>query len=472
MAKKNSKKKQMRNSGAKLLAAALVQAAKPKASQASGKGAYAFGRGKYGLGKGLGGMLGGMAGMAMGNPAMGAMLGRAAGGGIQRSIKGRGAYRTNDLVNGMLPTGQIPSFGTPDENGNIRIRHKEYIGDIFSPTVPADFTLQSFALNPALSGVFPWLSQTAANYDEYEFRGLIFTFNPVISDSSNSGAMGTVIMATVYNAGATPFASKQQMLEYSGSVSARICDTIVHGVECDPVKNGGSAIEYTRAGAVPAGQDIKTYDLGVFQIATSGVSAASFPAGTQLGELWVSYDVVLRKPKFWDNLGYSILTDSFFGTVGITTTLPLGSAPLKSGLNSLGGTITKSNTTIYTFPDNFAGYVQVVYAVTAATSSSFSAASITGGGNVSSNDSLFFTRDGVANTSYHFSSGTTAASESIMVRCYRVKQASAAGTNTLTFSMASLVGAGSQCTIVIGEMNPLMGPPLAAGAVPTNYVAV
>jgi len=474
MARKKNVNKKIGEIDAKLGALLSAQASqkkkkKNKKAQVSGSGAYAYGRGKYSLGKALGGAIGGALGTAVGMPNLGVAGGRMAGGMIQRRVQGRGKYVVNDLVNGMAAEGTIPVFGVPDENGTVRIRHKEYIADIFSPATPANFVSQTFSLNPGLAGVFPWLSQTAANYDEYEFKGLIFTYNPVISDSSNSGAMGTVIVATQYNAANSAFASKQQMLEYSGSVSARICDTIVHGVECDPRKHGGSAIEYVRAGAVPSGQDVKTYDLGLFQISTSGVSSGSFPAGTQLGELWVSYDIELRKPKFWDNLGYSILTDSFYGITGSTTTLPLGTAPLKSGLNSIGGTLTKAGSTVYTFPDNFVGYVRVHFHITAATSSSVTTNDIVRAGNIAT--ASFYTQDGTTNTDRIVQAGG-AGTPSIVEKLFQVSTASAAGGNTLTFTATSIVGAVSACQVIIGEINPLNGVPLTAGGLTSNYVAV
>lgn len=447
-----------------------VKKKKAKPKVISGRGAYAYGRGKYSFGRALGGALGGMAGMALGQPGLGSMAGRSLGGLVQRKVSGRGAYRTNDLVNGGSPSSLIPSFGTPDENGNIRIRHKEYIGDIFSPTIPGNFNIQSFSLNPALVGVFPWLSQTASNYDEYEFQGLIFTYNPVISDSSNSGAMGTVIMATVYNAASSPFGTKQQMLEYSGSVSARICDTMVHGIECDPKKHGGSGIEYTRAGAVPTGQDIKTYDLGIFQIATSGVSSTSFPVGTQLGELWVSYDVILSKPKFWDNLGYSILTDAFYGIVGDTLLTPLGTAPFKSANNTIGGTISKAGNTTYTFPDNFSGYVQCCFFVNTTLTSTLLGTSIAQAGNISTGECQFYIRSGPVASHNVWSSSSIATQSSIITAFFRVSPATIAGGNNLVLSVSAVTGTFNFCQFVVQECNPLIGPAFQSN-VPSNYVA-
>ena len=54
---------------------------------------------------------------------------------------------------------------------------------------------------------------------------------------------------------------------------------------------------YIRPGAVPAGQDVKTYDFGDFQIASQGIPLGSAGAAVNLGELWVSYQIALIKPR-------------------------------------------------------------------------------------------------------------------------------------------------------------------------------
>lgn len=108
----------------------------------------------------------------------------------------------------------------------------------------------------------------------------------------NATANGTVIMATQYNCLAPPFTSKQFMENYDFANSTVVSSTALHGVECDPKKNAGSPTQYVRTAAVPAGQDAKTYDMGVFQLATAGAYA-----NQTIGELWVSYKVTLRKTK-------------------------------------------------------------------------------------------------------------------------------------------------------------------------------
>jgi hypothetical protein len=52
-----------------------------------------------------------------------------------------------------------------------------------------------------------------------------------------------------------------------------------------------------RTTAVPAGEDQKTYDLGKLNVATQGLPSA----GMTCGELWVTYEVELRKPQISNN---------------------------------------------------------------------------------------------------------------------------------------------------------------------------
>jgi len=71
----------------------------------------------------------------------------------------------------------------------------------------------------------------------------------------------------------------------------------------------GSYGKFTRAGPPPANQDVKTYDLGIFNIAVTNIPSAY--ENQSLGELWVSYTIELRKPKFFAALGFGIPRDTF-----------------------------------------------------------------------------------------------------------------------------------------------------------------
>jgi len=221
----------------------------------SGRGIYGYGRGKFSIGRAIGRSLGTAIGKTIGQPKVGGMLGGSLGNAAETYLSGRGAYVTNSLVNGAPPQASIPVFGKGDREADISFSHVEYVCDIFS-TGSAAFSLQSFQINPGLLGCYPWMSQLAVNYDEYSFVQLAYTFKPLISESNQTGSMGSVIMATIYNPASNAFTTKQAMVEYAGAVNARPCDTIVHGVESNPALQGGSEFLYVRSGSVPTGEDI------------------------------------------------------------------------------------------------------------------------------------------------------------------------------------------------------------------------
>lgn len=331
----------------------------------SNTGFGAQGRGAY-WGKQLGGMLGGALGSRLGfgreGAAVGQWLGDKGSDMFERRIglHGHGAYQGdaggimgdasgNMYHNSIAPQGammnQLINHSTPsrsigthiDETNSIEITHSEYIGDV-TPTLATFQTQYFLAINPGLGGTFPWLSNIAQFYEEYEFKQLAFTMKSMVTEG-NSNASGTVIMATQYNPANPAFVSKQVMENYDYANSSKVTLDSHHGVECDPSKHGGNAIEYVRVGAIPSNQDLKTYDMATFQLATNGASIS--PAIT-LGELWVSYKVVLRKTKIqqigtiskinafqasgsYSGAANSVSPSALFGTVQTALTFNSGS---------------------------------------------------------------------------------------------------------------------------------------------------
>jgi hypothetical protein len=218
----------------------------------------------------------------------GAYLGSKAGN-MLGSILGSGSYKLsrNSL---SIPTENGPPTFLATKDGSMIVAHREYIADITSSTV---FTNRTFNINPGLAATFPWLSQIASNFEQYEMLGLIFEFKTTSASSvaSTNTALGVAIMATEYNVDATPFSNKQQMESYQFSCSSTPSASFIHPVECAAGENVLKNM-YVRTGSVPTGEDPRFYDLGLFQLATAGMQAPS-----TIGELWVSYHVKLRKPK-------------------------------------------------------------------------------------------------------------------------------------------------------------------------------
>ena len=240
------------------------------------------------------------------------------------TYKGRGRY--TPAANAIVSYGAssssksdpniVPMFNAVNKD-TVMMSRREYVAEIYGPplipgtNVCESFALQSFSINPGLEKSFRWLSQIAQNFDEYEMVQCIYTFKSTTTESGNqsNGQVGTVIMATNYNAASPVFREKNTMMQYAGSVSSRLTETCIHGVECDPKLLSGARGEYIRTNPVITNQDIKTYDHGLFQIAIA--NCVGNLANQSLGELWVSYTVKLRKPKFFTALGLGITKDIF-----------------------------------------------------------------------------------------------------------------------------------------------------------------
>ena len=260
--------------------------------------------------------------------------------------RGRGGYAVNNLItdSGATSSAVVPQFN-PTDLHEITYSNREYICDISAPVANTAFSVRSVAINPGLIDTFPWLAQCAINFEEYELVQLAFTFKSTVADyASASGQVGQIVMATQYNPNSDPFADKEEMMLYEGGASCKTTESLIHGVECDPSKNAGSPAKFVRAGSLPPTEDLKNYDLGKTSIAI--LNCPSTYAGQQLGELWVSYTVKLRKPKLVSGNAYNIRRDIWAGqryATPVAPALPLSlpsSALLIGARNSMGCILT------------------------------------------------------------------------------------------------------------------------------------
>jgi len=220
---------------------------------------------------------------------------------------GQGAYtQTNNLVDAGAA---VSGFNNVPDGNSVTVSHREYISDIYGPA-NGNFTNVTFEINPGLERTFPWLSQVACNYDEYTIGQLMFTYRPTVTEfAAASGQQGQVIMATQYNANDQPFTDKRVMMQYDGAMSSKVSCEQIHGVECDPTKISGDQGKYVRNRPVLMDADKNNYDHGQFNIAIADIPNTY--ANQSIGELWVSYTVELRKPKFYANKGLAISKDIF-----------------------------------------------------------------------------------------------------------------------------------------------------------------
>lgn len=205
------------------------------------------------------------------------------------SRKGRSSSATvtrNNLF-GTSPT-RIQRTSN-NESNEIVIQNKEYIGELTPDTNLFD-SLISSNINPGLNTVFPWLSNIAQFYEEYDFQQLVFEMRSMVTPG-NTTSQGSLIMCCQYNCDNPLFTNKNDMEQYEHTISSKVTSNCALGVECNPKYNTHKSL-YIRTGPVANNQDLKTYDLGVLQVASQGAYA-----NLNIGELWVTYKVTLRKAK-------------------------------------------------------------------------------------------------------------------------------------------------------------------------------
>jgi len=275
--------------------------------------------------RGLGGLSGSTLGAMIGQPNAGAAVGTSLGAAVSKWL-GAGDYEVskNSLV--ARASANIPDMHKNDQS--VVIRHKEFLGPI---TGSVNYTVQrEFVINPGLSASFPWLSTIASAFQQYEIRGMMYHYIPTSGSavSSTSSALGSVMIQTSYRSTEVAPASKVELLNEYWSNEVVPFETMVHPIECDPKENP-FAVHYVRSGNISSGEPL-LYDVGRTYVATQGMQSAYI-----VGDLWVTYEIVLKKPMVSSNVttlaGYyaarfaSPSTTSYFSG---TSSTPLGNLPL------------------------------------------------------------------------------------------------------------------------------------------------
>jgi len=344
---------------------------------------------------------------------------------------GRGLYSSNNLVE-MQSARPSMEFSSPnDETQSLIISHKEYVGDVFAPSTAA-FTNTTYNINPGLQQNFPFLAQFAQNFDEYELIQMVFEFHSTIDASATNntaGNTGTIVMATNYKADSPSFMTKEEMIQYHGGVSGRLTENLTHGVECDPSKNALGGGKFIRTQVV-ANSDLKTFDMGTFQLALQNIPTPFF--NQQVGELWVYYKVKLSKPKLFTALGNGIAACRLLSSGGESINNLMGTNVLRAQANTFDCTVANVNkSVVITFPAALSGVYEIKMFVEGTTLANAGTVGPLVAGNVGGftdiYSSAFDATDGPVYYTFSTSGVTT-----IMVIRITLKAATAGVNNTLT----------------------------------------
>lgn len=196
-----------------------------------------------------------------------------------------------DIVYAPMGLSRRMRTGVPDVSGSpytgdgrVRIKHREYIRDIYGSVA---FSAQSLSVNPGLAVIFPWLSSVAQQFESYLFRKLDFHFETQKSASTS----GSVMMSVDFDAADSLPVNKQQLMAFHNAVRSAVWDECRYRGDVRDLKKFGVQ-RYIRSGNLAANLDIKTYDVGNLIVGTQGEADT-----TAIGELYVEYDVELITPQ-------------------------------------------------------------------------------------------------------------------------------------------------------------------------------
>lgn len=385
----------------------------------------------------LGGLGGSMAGGLLGHPAAGGTLGTQLGASLSKWL-GSGDYtvRANSIIDRTARgSDSIPNMHKDGQT--ITVRHKEYLGPVRGNT---GFAVQyELNLNPGLERAFPWLSRIAGNFQQYVFKGVVFHYVPTSGHAINgtNPALGSVMLQTSYRSNDSSPVSKVEMMNEYWACEASPTEAFCHPIECDP-REGPFQCQYVRTGDVPAGDNTLLYDLGRTVVAVSGQQAND----NVLGDLWVTYEVELRKPVVASNVtspdNWALSTHS---TNISATTSWFGDVHTSSG--TLPATY-QGNT--LTFPPGVTGtYLVSVYMIGAITAADFT------GNPVLTNATNYKVDE--AGTAYYRSIFTAAAgstSRPYYTRAFTLTDPSVA--STVTFPSVSVTGTIATTNVTIVQM--------------------
>lgn len=286
-------------------------------------------------------------------PAIATMAGGALTKALMSYVKGFGDYNlSSNTIMGMQP----PEVHNSSNSNSVIISHREFLTDI---TATTGFNVTNFIINPGNVQTFPWLSQIGTSFEQYRLRGLIFMFNsmssPNVLAASATTALGSVVMATQYDVEDPVFASKFEMENYSYANSRVPYISFIHPVECARNLSVLSDL-YIRDSSGDPNTDARFYDFGRFAIATTGMQANS----GVIGELWVTYEIELMKPKILAGPASIPLIDAWNNTGAVTGASPCGT-PGKRSSSNLGTILSGAAANIFSFPANLVGKKYIVY---------------------------------------------------------------------------------------------------------------
>jgi len=272
------------------------------------------------------------------NPVAGAALSYLGKGDYVQSGNGvnNAGVMTNSLVK-PLTTNSIPFMHVSNEG--TRITRREFIRPIAVAVTGNDPAGKpAFVINPGDALTFPWLHNIARNYQQWMPLGIIFHYRATCGVTSTvSPSLGVVRMATQYDVYQPLFNEDVQRItnHFFAQTTSPFASTD-HAVECaldqtaikplwirpearlqhDDIKVDSGPVHLVEHRE--ATFDARLYDLGRLEFLNTGSpTGGAYTAG----ELWITYDIMLLKPRVQLTNGFTYGSDFIVPTEESTVTL-------------------------------------------------------------------------------------------------------------------------------------------------------
>lgn len=223
----------------------------------------------------------------------------------------------------VLPANSVSKLRTP-EGHVVEVSHSEYLQDVTGST---SFDPDSLNINAGLTNSFPALSAIARNFESYVIKEMVFEYRPRVSPlAAFAGANteeGVVMMNVQYDVIDPFFNSYVDMLNYYGTQSVPASQPFFYTLDVSRGSKGGFLpMRYVRTASQSLGTDLRLYDYGRFNIATT-----RFTAAQTCGELWVHYRVCLYKQNIFNVIGNDYPYFHIRGSSDFSTTNYYGTTP-------------------------------------------------------------------------------------------------------------------------------------------------
>jgi hypothetical protein len=238
----------------------------------------------------------------------------------QKASRTRSAPMRQGVALGKV-TERLPTRMYQDGDAFV-VEHDEYVADVYSDAANV-FAYEVYDLNPGSAATFPWLSNIAQRYEEFEAVEL----TPHYETAAPTTASGKVILAIDFDpADPTDAGTKQELLNDDKTRSGPLWQSFSQPINRSKLQKrlfvNDDTVDAGTSGALALARQ---QDIGHLFVATTSTSLG---ASCMLGELWIRSRIRFYTPVLHVPTSFTSVT---------RTNQSLGSSATSDLLAAVGG---------------------------------------------------------------------------------------------------------------------------------------